>query len=51
VRSGDDDGRRARGRRLQAGGRPHGDIAGATQQIAELGFLLALLIAVPAVTR
>jgi adenosylcobinamide-GDP ribazoletransferase len=28
-----------------------GDIAGATQQIAEIGFLLALLIAVPAVTR
>jgi adenosylcobinamide-GDP ribazoletransferase len=28
-----------------------GDIAGATQQIAEIAFLLALLIAVPAVTR
>jgi hypothetical protein len=38
-------------RRLQAGGRPHGDMAGATPQIAEVGILLALLIAVPAVTR
>jgi adenosylcobinamide-GDP ribazoletransferase len=28
-----------------------GDIAGGTQQIAEIGFLVALLIAVPAVTR